>query len=191
MSAPLLVFLAGPNGAGKSTFFKTFLANLGLCFVNADAITQKTGIPNAESARAADALRVELLAARTSFVSETVFSDPKGAKLTFLRDAIAAGYDVKLIYIGLSSVMLSEARVSMRVEAGGHDVPSDRLARRYEQSLKNLHAAIGFVPEVHVYDNSSSEDPYRTVLVKRSGKIEFMEDPLPSWLAQAPSTSKG
>ena len=29
--------IGGSNGAGKSTFFKTFLSNCGLRFVNADA----------------------------------------------------------------------------------------------------------------------------------------------------------
>ena len=182
--APLLIFLAGPNGAGKSTFHKVFLAKLGLYFVNADEITRKTGIPNAESARAADAIRAELLKTKTSFISETVFSDPEGAKLAFLKDAIAAGYRVQLVYIGLAHAMLSEARIAMRVKDGGHGVPIERLARRYEQSLENLRTAAGFVPEVYVYDNSSNEDPFRSVLILKAGRPEFATYPLPPWLAK-------
>ena len=37
-----LVVLAGPNGAGKSTFYDTYLAPLGIRFVNAD-LTIKRG----------------------------------------------------------------------------------------------------------------------------------------------------
>jgi predicted ABC-type ATPase len=182
MSAPQLIFLAGPNGAGKSTFFRTYLRELGLYFVNADEIAQKTGISNEEAAKAADALRSELIQRQVSFVTETVFSDPVGAKLAFLRQAIAAGYHVRLIFIGLASVSLSDARVCMRVTEGGHDVPPDRLKRRYEQSLKNLKASLAFVPEIHVYDNSSSQDPFRVLFVTKNGKIEFTADPLPPWL---------
>jgi predicted ABC-type ATPase len=182
MAAPRLIFIAGPNGAGKSTFYETFLRDHGLPFVNADRITAALGISNLEAAEAADAARVQLIADGTSFVTETVFSDPAGAKLQFLRDAIAANYDVTLYYIGISSAQLSEARVSQRVRAGGHDVPPERLERRYRQSLENLAQALKFVPEVHVFDNSFSDVPYRLVLSVRDGRTEFAADPLPTWL---------
>jgi predicted ABC-type ATPase len=116
------------------------------------------------------------------FITETVFSDPVGAKLQFLRDAIAAEYRVTLHFIGLSSAQLSGARVAQRVRAGGHDVPPDRLERRFRQSLENLRQALEFVPEIHVYDNSSYETPYRLVLSVRAGQTEFIADPLPDWL---------
>lgn len=183
MSAPQLIFLAGPNGAGKSTFYLTYLRELGLYFVNADELVQMTGIPNEEAARAADAVRAELLNHRESFITETVFSDPVGSTLGFLRDAITAGYHVRVIFIGLANVVLSDARVTSRVAQGGHDVPAERLARRYAQSLANLKAAIALVPEVHVYDNSSSEEPFRSVLVTKNGKIGSAASPLPAWLS--------
>lgn len=185
MSAPLLIFLAGPNGAGKSTFCQAYLRGTGLMFVNADEITRKLGIPNPEAARAADAVRTELLKNKMSFITETVFSDPHGVKLQFLRDAIAAGYEVRLLYIGLSGAALSEARVVSRVQNGGHDVPSDRLPRRYQQSLQNLKAALSFVPEVQVYDNSSNREPFRQVLHLKNGQPVSVAAPLPGWLADA------
>jgi len=164
---------------------RSYLRGTGLMFVNADEITRQLGIPNTEAARAADAVRAELLKNKTSFITETVFSDPHGAKLQFLRDAMAAGYEVRLLYIGLSGAALSEARVVSRVHNGGHDVPSDRLPRRYQQSLKNLKEALSFVPEVHVYDNSSNRDPFRQVLHPKNGKPVSVVEPLPAWLADA------
>ena len=180
---PQLIFLAGPNGAGKSTFFETFLKESGLRFVNADRIAAALGISDAEAASAADAARAQLVADRVSFITETVFSDPVGAKIQFLRDAIAADYRVTLYFVGVSSAQLSGARVSQRVRAGGHDVPPERLERRFRQSLENLAQALAFVPEAHVFDNSSSEAPYRLVLSVRDGKTEFVTDPLPTWLS--------
>jgi predicted ABC-type ATPase len=180
--APRLLFLAGPNGAGKSTFFEAFLKESGLPFVNADRIAAALGISVAEAAAAADAARKQLLAEGKSFITETVFSDPVGAKLQFLRDAITADYRVTLHFIGVSSVQLSEARVAQRVQAGGHDVPPERLERRYRQSLANLRQALEFVPEIYVYDNSASEIPFRLVLTVRAGQTESAADPLPDWL---------
>jgi predicted ABC-type ATPase len=179
---PRLIFLAGPNGAGKSTFFETFLKDSGLPFVNADRIGAALGISDSEAAAAADAARRQLLAEGLSFITETVFSDPVRAKLQFLRDAITAGYRVTLYFVGLSSAQLSAARVAQRVRVGGHDVPPERLERRFRQSLENLREALTFVPEVHVYDNSSAEIPYRLVLSIRESRSEFKADPLPDWL---------
>ncbi len=184
MSAPHLVVLAGPNGAGKSTFFRAFLRGSGLKFLNADDIAAKLSLSVSDAARAADALRTKLLETRESFITMTVFSDPVGAKLQFMREALAKGFSVTLIYIGLAGPDLSEARVIQRVGEGGHDVPSDRLSRRYKQSLLNLVAAMEFVPTVRVYDNSSDEDPFRLVLSVDSGRRSG-SDRLPEWLANA------
>ncbi len=154
-------------------------------YLNADDIAAKLGLSVGESARAADAVRVELLDSGESFITETVFSDPVGAKLQFMRDAIAKGYRVTLIYIGLDSSELSEARVVQRVESGGHDVPSERLPRRYAQSLINLRAAMDFAPIIRVLDNSNAEDPFCYMLQIKDGLRMDQVAPLPKWLAGA------
>lgn len=184
MPAPRLIFLAGPNGAGKTTYYRTFLNQSGLPFVNADELTHKLGIPNTEAAKFAEGAREALLSSDDSFITETVFSDPVGAKLDFLRRALAAGYDVQLHFIGISDAGLSEVRVMQRVAQGGHDVPSDRLERRFHQSLQNLAAAIKFVPDVRVFDNSDTDHIYRLVLRIERGKTTFRAQPFPKWLAK-------
>lgn len=183
MSAPRLVVLAGPNGAGKSTFYRSQLQDAALPFVNADEFAGRIGVSTTEAATVADRVRSEWIGQRTSFITETVFSDPVGAKLKFLHDAVDAGYRVTLVFIGLASVELSEARVIGRVAEGGHDVPSERLPRRYQQSLLNLKEALKFVPEVLVYDNSSAQSPFELVLHVVNGKTVARADPLPAWLA--------
>ncbi len=185
MSVPRLIFLAGPNGAGKSTYYRTFLSTSGLLFVNADEITRKLGVPNAEAAKFADGARETLLSSGESFITETVFSDPVGAKLDFLRRAITTGYDVQVHFIGISGADISEVRVMQRVAQGGHDVPSDRLERRFHQSLQNLGEAITFVPDVRVFDNSDADRPFRLVLRSERGQIILRAHPFPEWLAVA------
>jgi len=185
-SALRLVVLAGPNGAGKSTFYQSQLRDAALPFVNADEVAGRLGLPAGEAAKVADRVRREWIGQRTSFITETVFSDPVSAKLEFLHHAIDAGYRVTLIYIGLAGVDLSEARVIGRVAEGGHDVPSERLPRRYQQSLLNLKEALTFVPDVLVYDNSSAESPFELVLHVVDGKAVIRADPLPAWLTGIP-----
>jgi hypothetical protein len=88
---PVIVALAGPNGAGKTTFYHAHLQPAGLRFVNADVLAKELDIEPYAAARVADALRKELVKQRESFVFETVFSDPAGEKLQFLKSAAEAG----------------------------------------------------------------------------------------------------
>lgn len=162
-SKPVLVFLAGPNGAGKSTFFRTYLEPLGLPFVNADeiaaalrAIAGPASIVDLEK-RAftqAEETRRFLLESRRSFCTESVFSDPVGAKLQLLRDARDDGYDLILIFIGIASPQLSLARVMQRVEEGGHDVPDEKLIDRYPRTLRNLQQALPLAHEAFHFRQS-------------------------------------
>lgn len=180
---PELIFLAGPNGAGKTTFYEAYLKRTGLPFINADQLALAFRLSDAEAAQAADRLREDFLDQKTSFMSETVFSDPVGAKLAYLRRAMDSGFRLRLIFIGIPSPTLSASRVAGRVRHGGHDVPTDRLERRYHQSLKNLAAALEFVDEALVIDNSTSANPYQLVLRTRAGRLVSRADPLPAWLA--------
>lgn len=180
---PLLVAIAGPNGAGKSTFFEARLrSQMNLVFVNADEIARDHEIDAYAAAEVADRIRRELLAMRESFVFETVFSDPEGAKVAFLRDAIAAGYHVVLCFVGVASVDDSDERVGMRVLQGGHDVPRAKLEARFPRTLENLTRALATLPNVIVYDNSDLTHPYREVLRKIDGAVAAAASPLPAWL---------
>lgn len=194
---PVLVFLAGPNGAGKSTFFELYLdPALGsrLPFVNADEIgaaiqaVSTSGSENLDrlAFTKAEELRQYLLAGRLSFCTETVFSDPEGAKLDFLRRARTSGYAVFLVFIGLDDPQLSAARVMQRVEAGGHDVPDEKLWRRFPRTLANLKAAIGLVDEVFVFDNSSVDEPFRPVAVYAGGELVERFARVPPWANDLP-----
>jgi predicted ABC-type ATPase len=178
--------LAGPNGAGKSTFFDVFLRPAGFRFVNADLIARSlTGDdPNDVAYRAAELAEIErraLLARGDTFVMETVFSDPHGAKLSLLRDARAAGHRVALIFIGLDGPALCSARVSQRVLAGGHDVPDAKIEARFPRTLKNAKAALPFVDAGWLFDNSDAEHPYRLIARTRDGEVIQLLKPVPAW----------
>ena len=172
----VLVVIAGPNGAGKTTFVETFLKSTGLRVVNPDQIARALS-PDApdtvayEAAQLADTVRRDLVARRISFCMETVFSDPEGAKVAFLRDARSQGYVVFVVFIGLDSAELAIARVMQRAEAGGHDVPDEKIAARFPRTFENLRRAITFVDHAFLFDNSSADEPYRFIAEFAGAKV--------------------
>ena len=183
---PELIVLAGSNGAGKSTFYDSYLARLNLPFVNADIFAKALNpndpaAVNYVAAQQADQQRRAYLMARTSFVMETVFSDPAGDKIAFLREAQAMGFRVTLIFIGIDSPALSQARVIGRVAHGGHDVPDDRLIERFPRTLANLKVALKFVDRASLFDNSSARSPYRPIATVEDGQCIVRYPPLPGW----------
>jgi predicted ABC-type ATPase len=179
---PAIVALAGPNGAGKTTFYQAHLQPAGLRFVNADVLAQELHIEPYAAARLADALRKELVNQRESFVFETVFSDPVGEKIAFLKSAAEAGYNTILCFIGTAGPAVSEQRVAMRVSQGGHDVPTEKLVQRFPRIQENLKAALRGLPNVWVFDNNDLRTPYRLVATFESGRPVKLQRPVPRWL---------
>lgn len=179
---PIIVAIAGPNGAGKTTFYHAHLRRAGLPFINADVLAGEMDLEPYAAARMADALRREFVARGASFLFETVFSDPVGDKLAFLRDAASSGYTVVLCYVGISGPDVGEARVAMRVSQGGHDVPTEKLRSRFPRTIENLRAALRVIPHVLIYDNDDLTTPYRLAAVLEQGRLRTLNQPVPAWL---------
>ncbi|HTV41465.1 MAG TPA: zeta toxin family protein [Candidatus Sulfotelmatobacter sp.] len=178
---PIIVVLAGHNGAGKSTFYHAHLEVSGLRFLNADVLAAELDVNPYLASEATARLRQELVKQGESFIFETVFSDPVGDKLAFLKSALEHGYHVLLCFIGLSSPALAEQRVAMRVSQGGHDVPTAKLVARFPRTLANLAAAIRSLPCVLVFDNDDLRKPFRRVAVFQNGKQTFSAKTAPAW----------
>ncbi|HVF76000.1 MAG TPA: zeta toxin family protein [Acidimicrobiales bacterium] len=166
MADPVLHLIAGPNGAGKSTLYDRVIGPVTkLEFVNADVIAASQW-PHDVAAHAYDASRLaterrnELIAGRTSFVTETVFSHE--SKVDLVRAAAQAGYLV-MLHVVLVPEDLAVARVANRVENDGHDVPEEKVRSRYARLWSLVAEAIPLVDEATVYDNSSASEPFRVV----------------------------
>lgn len=178
---PILVALAGPNGAGKTTFFHAHLKPAGLRFLNADELARELEIDAYEAANVIARLRQELIKQRESFILETVFSDPVGDKLAFLKEAAQSGYTVVVCFIGIVGPEVSEQRVAMRVSQGGHDVPSAKLVSRFPRTMGNLKAAISQLPHILLFDNDDLRSPFRKVAVFENGRLNWSAEPMPLW----------
>jgi predicted ABC-type ATPase len=179
---PVIVAVAGPNGAGKTTFYEAHLKASGLRFLNADVLAGELGIDAYQAAEVAAKLRQEFVSQGESFVFETVFSDPVGDKLSFLKNAVQQGYTVVLCFIGIADIDRSEERVAMRVSQGGHDVPTDKLNGRFPRTMTNLKQAIQELPCVLVFDNDNLRTPYRLAAVFQNGRATFLAKPVFTWL---------
>jgi predicted ABC-type ATPase len=180
---PLMVAIAGPNGAGKTTFYHAHIAPAGLRLVNADRLALELAIDPYSAAKVAASLREELVRQRESFAFETVFSDPVGDKIDFLKRASESGYNVALCFIGLESADLSQERIAMRLSQGGHDVPDEKIFSRFPRILANLKAAIKQVQHVLVYDNSDLSNPYRHLATFENDLLIVAAAPSAPWFA--------
>jgi predicted ABC-type ATPase len=187
---PVIVALAGPNGAGKTTFYYSHLQPAGLRFVNADVLAQELHLEPYAAARVAASVRRELVKQRESFVFETVFPDPVGEKLAFLKSTAEAGYNTILCFIGTAGPGVSEQRVAMRVSQGGHDVPAEKLVQRFPRILANLKTALREMPTVWVFDNNNLRTPYRLVAIFESGRLVRLQRPVPRWLTPLPPKAR-
>lgn len=177
--------LAGGNGSGKSTFFDRFLKPLGLSFVNADMIASEISnkITTKVSKQAqAQALKVfeQKLSSGETFCFETVFSHP--SKIDLLKQAKKLGYEINLVFIHLNSHILNEARVIQRVNSGGHNVPKAKIKSRLPRSLENIKISLPLVDNAKLIDNSSIENPFKTVAAVKKQQLIYKIDPAPSWL---------
>ena len=180
-----LDLIVGPNGAGKTTVYERLIApdRPGLPFVNADRIAADR-FPGHEveqaysAAEIAAAARQALIDARLDFCSETVFSHE--SKVELVTAAVRAGYDV-VLHVVMIPLALSGPRVAARAAAGGHDVPADKLASRYERLWPLVAAVVPICHRAVFYDNASDQGP-REAASYRYGVADYA----PRWPAWAP-----
>ncbi len=179
--------LAGANGSGKSTFYRKFLADTGIPFINADEIAkvkfpEKTVEANQKAQAEAHRLYHEHLDKGDSFCYETVFSHH--SKIEFIERARHLGYTINLGYIHLEDPDLNVLRVTQRVSEGGHDVPEDKIRGRITRTMDHIKKALVIVDEADIYENSNDENPFALKASIKNGKFTFLEKPTPVWLSE-------
>ena len=66
-----------------------------------------------------------------------------------------------------AEIIINVKRIKARVKAGGHDVPEEKVVKRYEKSLRNLSKLIRIADHTRVIDNSE-EKPHLICEVKNN-----------------------
>lgn len=97
-------------------------------------------------------LRGALFDTRKRFSFETVFSHP--STLEIMEQAVLAGYKVYLYFVSTESPEINKYRVKFRVSQNGHDVPPEKIERRYYRSLKLMKRAAQYAHQAFFFDNS-------------------------------------
>lgn len=175
--------VVGPNGAGKSTFVDLTLAPLlpRSPLVNADEIAKQRwpdeSIRHAyDAARIAEQTRAQLISLGESFIAETVFSHP--SELELIDTAHAAGYTI-VLHVVLIPEELAVHRVRHRVDAGGHDMPEEKIRQRYGRLWQLVADAASRADAATFYDNSTRRGP-RIVAQLYAGFVTGSPD-WPAW----------
>lgn len=120
--------------------------------------------------------------AKVPFAMETVFSyweeRPDGSilsKIDLIEDMRRAGYFVLLFFVGLTNVDLSILRVLTRVAEHGHDVPTERLIKRFPKTQRAIAAAAKVADATIFTDNSRDIKQAFTVCRVQLGETELYD----------------
>ncbi len=131
--------------------------------MNADAIANGLSAFN-QNAVAMDAGRLmltrikTLLQQNTSFAFETTMASRSFVPL--LSKAKIDGYEIRLLFVLLTSADLAVERVAIRKQSGGHDVPGDVILRRYYTGRSNfVNLYMPLADDWQIVDNSQN-DPF-------------------------------
>ncbi|KAF0154887.1 MAG: hypothetical protein FD159_2430 [Syntrophaceae bacterium] len=135
--APNIYIVAGPNGVGKTTFMEENYADC-LHFVNADLIAAGLSpfSPGSVAIKAGKLVLEEIerhIDYGHDFAFETTLAGKSYVRL--LKTVREKGY---LFFLWLQDVDLAIKRIEMRVKAGGHDVPTLDVKRRFYRGIYNL-----------------------------------------------------
>lgn len=193
MTNPALFIVAGPNGAGKSLFSKEITATE-LDVFDGDKHMSALGKKYPETG--SETLwsyinenifvqeKEKALAAHLNYAFETNFSsdDP----MLTAREFKSAGYDIHLLFMGLSSLEHSVLRVADRVSRGGHKVSEESIRFNYESGYKNLYKYVTQFDSVTLFDNDISLHKKllipQEILHIENGKVFMRTKDYPAWV---------
>lgn len=159
---PRYILLAGVNGSGKSTYYRMTddRTREGYIYINADNIERELGGNWHSSKDNFTAMREAIKRLNVAFdnrlniIQETTLASSKNGIQKLINKAKTRGYEVKLVYVGISSPELAIARIARRVEKGGHGVSTEIVYQRYNRSLDRLTQLEGEFDYVELWDNS-------------------------------------
>lgn len=163
---PILWIVAGPNGSGKSSLYnRTDIEGWGgsVWIINPDLLTAKIVESENLALEAANLAAVQRIQkwleasvdAYQTIGVETVLSSPKYQRL--VMTAQSRGFEVRMIYVVLTSAELQLERIKERVSSGGHDVPEEKVWARRARSFQQLAWFTQRVDQLLIFDNSIGE----------------------------------
>lgn len=172
--------IAGVNGAGKSSLtgsLKYQRRDLGK-IIDVDKLAVQHG-GFIEGGKAAITMQARYIAEGISFTQETTLSGQR--PLRMVKEAKAAGYHIRLFYVGISSAEEAIKRIQNRVAKGGHDIPTEDVLRRFEERFEALGRILEYCDEATFFDN---ENGFVEVARYENGELLPVGDYRPAWLME-------
>lgn len=170
--------IGGVNGAGKSSLtgvLRGQLHDLGIV-IDVDQLTARAGGNALRGGKIAVRKIRDCLSKGVCFTQETTLSG-----FTTAARASAAGYYIRLYYVGLDTAEESVSRIANRVAHGGHDIPTDVVLRRYQKRWADVAAVLPYCDEATFYDNYNG---FVEVAEYRNGELLLKGDYRPRWAAE-------
>ena len=173
--------IGGVNGVGKSSFtgvLKERCEDLGQ-IIDVDKITAELGAGALAGGKAALTRIETCIEKRVPFTQETTLSGYRTeATAKKVKDL---GYFVRLFYIGLDSVDESIVRIENRVKRGGHNIPMDDVARRFQGRWEAVAKVLPYCDVAEFYDNDNG---FVKVAEYRNGELRKVGEHAPRWLCE-------
>lgn len=160
---PTLNVFAGANASGKSTLIAYLYNNKKMIvpYVNADVYVKfKFNKIKDENKRNIKGMYYtmrlfkKLIKKRVSFCYETVLSHE--SKLELIGLAKRKGYNINSTFVLTDSPEINLKRLETRVANGGHNVPHEKVIKRYYRSLK-LSAELKKISDSFTIFNNSKD----------------------------------
>jgi len=192
MSQPQLFVFAGPNGAGKSTLSEAFVSPGTFVFDgDKEIMLLKQKFPETDSSNIFDAvnghifegLKEKAIKVKSDFGFETNFRVKD--VMNTVNQFKDAGYQTRLVFIGLDSLQASIDRVNLRVKNGGHFVDIANITANYTKGMANLVKYYKNFDSVLLLDTHSSFKLIPLLEIEK-GNITQQAERLPDWANAIP-----
>jgi predicted ABC-type ATPase len=165
---PVLILLAGAAGAGKTTLYESQLRTAFPVLLKASA----SPIEQAET----DRERSRLTKEGHSFVYQDTTIDSQ-----MIREALEAGFDFKVFYVGTEDPNLNMGRVLLRVSNGGPLAALARIPDDYADGIKHLREAKRLADDLMLFDNTTHGRGHRLVAHFHAGELMKLARAVPKW----------
>ena len=175
----IYTMIGGVNGAGKSSLLGVLRAertDLGIV-IDAGELPpscDSNGIEPPTAPQIASAL-----ASGVSFTLETTLSGEHPKSLC--QKAKAAGYHIRLYYVGLNTPEESIQRIQNRAARGGRGTPEKVVEADFSHRFEDILKVLPYCDEAKFFDNDNG---FVLVAVYRNGQILPVGEALPVWLTQ-------
>ncbi len=177
----IYTIIGGVNGAGKSSFtgvLKESRKDLGH-IIDVDKITAQLGGNPMDGGKESIRRIGDCLKKGISFTQETTLSGFRTERTA--KEALEAGYLVRLYYVGLNTAQESLERIANRVKRGGHDIPADDVLRRFDGRWEAVAKVLPYCNEAEFFDNDNG---FVKVGEYRNGELILVGENHPAWILE-------